>query len=122
FQMTACELSTIAQEGIKLNIAIINNGYLGMVRQWQQLFYDKRYSSTPIKSPDFVKLAEAHDLVGLRVERREDIAEVVSRARASKETCVIDFRVAAEECVYPMVPSGGDIGDMIRRPPPKEAA
>jgi acetolactate synthase-1/2/3 large subunit len=120
--MTACELSTIAQEGIKLNIAIINNGYLGMVRQWQQLFYDKRYSSTPIKSPDFVKLAEAHDLVGLRVERREDIAEVVSRARASKETCVIDFRVAAEECVYPMVPSGGDIGDMIRRPPPKEAA
>ncbi|HEX4456638.1 MAG TPA: biosynthetic-type acetolactate synthase large subunit [Polyangia bacterium] len=122
FQMTACELSTVAQEGIKLNIAIINNGYLGMVRQWQQLFYDKRYSSTPIKSPDFVKLAEAHDLVGLRVERREDIAEVVSRARASKETCVIDFRVAAEECVYPMVPSGGDIGDMIRRPPPKEAA
>jgi acetolactate synthase-1/2/3 large subunit len=121
FQMTACELSTIAQEGIKLNIAIINNGYLGMVRQWQQFFYDKRYAATPILSPDFVKLAEAHGLAGMRVERREDVASVVEKARAHAGTVVIDFRVAAEECVYPMVPSGGDIGNMIRRPP-KEAA
>jgi acetolactate synthase-1/2/3 large subunit len=116
FQMTACELSTIAQEGLKLNIAIINNGYLGMVRQWQELFYDKRYAATPIISPDFVKLAEAHGLSGLRVDRREDVPSIVERARAEKGAVVVDFRVAAEECVYPMVPSGGDIGNMIRRP------
>ncbi len=69
FQMTACELSTAAQEGIKVNVAIINNGYLGMVRQWQEFFYGGRYSSTPMRSPDFVKLAEAHGLTGLRVTR-----------------------------------------------------
>jgi acetolactate synthase I/II/III large subunit len=120
FQMTACELSTIAQEKIKLNIAIINNGYLGMVRQWQELFYERRYAATPITSPDFVKLAEAHGLTGLRVDSRESLAAVVEEARRSDGTCVIDFRVAQEECVYPMVPSGGDIGSMIRRP--REAA
>jgi acetolactate synthase-1/2/3 large subunit len=116
FQMTACELSTIAQENIKINIAIINNGFLGMVRQWQELFYDRRYASTPITSPDFVKLAEAHGLNGLRVERREELEATVERARKMDGACVIDFRVAQEECVYPMVPSGGDIGAMIRRP------
>ena len=64
FQMTQAELSTIAQEGIKINIAIINNGYLGMVRQWQEFFYDRRYAATPMRSPDFVKIAEAHGLTG----------------------------------------------------------
>jgi acetolactate synthase-1/2/3 large subunit len=120
FQMTACELSTIAQEGIKLNIAIINNGYLGMVRQWQQFFYDKRYAATPIISPDFVKLAEAHGLMGLRVDKREDVPGIVAQARSHPGTVVVDFRVAAEECVYPMVPSGGNIGNMIRRPTTKD--
>ncbi len=67
FQMTQAELSTAAQEGIKVNVAIINNGYLGMVRQWQEFFYDKRYSATPMKGPDFVKIADAHGLAGLRV-------------------------------------------------------
>ena len=66
FQMTMCELATIAQEGIKINIAIINNGYLGMVRQWQEFFYERRYAATPLRSPDFVKLAEAYGLTGLR--------------------------------------------------------
>src|SRR5215468_10619639 len=93
FQMTMAELSTIAQERIKLNVAIINNGYLGMVRQWQEMFYGGRYVATPMRSPDFVKLAEAHGLEGLRVTRREQIADVVAAARASKETAVIDFRV-----------------------------
>lgn len=118
FQMTACELSTAAQEGIKLNIAIINNGYLGMVRQWQEFFYDGRYSATPLRSPDFVKLAEAHGLLGLRVERREEIEDVVARARAAPGTVVIDFRVEQEDSVYPMVPAGADLHDMIRRPGP----
>jgi acetolactate synthase-1/2/3 large subunit len=116
FQMTACELSTCAQEGVKLNIAIINNGYLGMVRQWQEFFYERRYSSTPMRSPDFVKLAEAHGLTGMRVTRREEIADAVTAARISDGTVVIDFRVVAEDSVYPMVPSGADLHQMIRRP------
>jgi acetolactate synthase-1/2/3 large subunit len=118
FQMTACELSTVAQEGIKLHIAIINNGYLGMVRQWQEFFYDGRYSATPLRSPDFVKLAEAHGLTGLRVTRREDVEATVAAARAAPGTVVIDFRVEQEDSVYPMVPAGADLQDMIRRPSP----
>jgi acetolactate synthase-1/2/3 large subunit len=122
FQMTACELSTIAQEGIKLHVAVINNGYLGMVRQWQEFFYGRRYAATPIKSPDFVKLAEAHDLTGLRVTRRDEIAGAVRRARAAPGTVVIEFRVEAEDSVYPMVPAGADLDDMIRRPLSAELA
>jgi acetolactate synthase-1/2/3 large subunit len=116
FQMTACELSTVAQEGIKLNVAIINNGYLGMVRQWQQFFYERRYSATPMRSPDFVKLAEAHGLTGLRVTCREDVEAAVATARAAPGAVVIDFRVEQEDAVYPMVPAGADLHDMIRRP------
>jgi acetolactate synthase-1/2/3 large subunit len=118
FQMTACELSTIAQERVKINVAIINNGYLGMVRQWQEFFYDRRYSATPLLSPDFVKLAEAHGLTGMRVERREDLDAVVAAARRAEGTCIIDFRVEQEDSVYPMVPAGGDLHQMIRRPSP----
>jgi len=118
FQMTAAELSTCAQEGIKLHVAVINNGYLGMVRQWQQFFYGGRYAATPLRGPDFVKLAEAHGLVGLRVTDREQIPDVVARARAAKETVVIDFRVEQEDSVYPMVAAGADLHDMIRRPSP----
>ena len=116
FQMTAAELSTCAQEGIDLNIAIINNGYLGMVRQWQEFFYGGRYASTPMPSPDFVKLAEAHGLTGYRVRKRADVEDTVQRARENKGTVVIDFRVAKEDSVYPMVPTGKPIDEMIRRP------
>jgi acetolactate synthase-1/2/3 large subunit len=118
FQMTAAELSTCAQEGLKIHVAIINNGYLGMVRQWQQFFYGGRYSATPMRSPDFVKLADAHGLLGLRVTERGQIPEVVAAARASESTVVIDFRVEQEDSVYPMVPNGADLSDMIRRPSP----
>jgi acetolactate synthase-1/2/3 large subunit len=118
FQMTAAELSTCAQEGIKLHVAVINNGYLGMVRQWQQFFYGGRYAATPLRGPDFVKLAEAHGLVGLRVTDRDQIPGVVAAARAAKETVVIDFRVEQEDSVYPMVAAGADLHDMIRRPSP----
>jgi acetolactate synthase-1/2/3 large subunit len=116
FQMTQAELSTAAQEGVKVNVAIINNGYLGMVRQWQEFFYERRYSSTPLRSPDFVKIAEAHGLTGLRVERRADVATAVQQARDSADTVVIDFRVEQEDSVYPMVPAGADLHAMIRRP------
>jgi acetolactate synthase-1/2/3 large subunit len=118
FQMTAAELSTAAQENVKLHVAIINNGYLGMVRQWQEFFYEKRYAATPMKNPDFVKLAEAHGLMGLRVEKRSEIAGVVSRARSASETVVLDFRVEREDTVYPMVAPGKSITEMIRRPLP----
>ena len=116
FQMTACELSTCAQEGLKVNVAIINNGFLGMVRQWQQFFYGGRYVATPLRSPDFVKLAEAHGLCGLRVEKREQLEAAVARARAEPGTVVIDFRVEPEDSVYPMVPAAADLHAMIRRP------
>ncbi|WP_428263910.1 biosynthetic-type acetolactate synthase large subunit [Haliangium sp.] len=116
FQMTAPELTTCKQEGIKVNVAIINNGYLGMVRQWQEFFYQRRYASTPMLSPDFVKLAEAHGLVGLRVESRAEVETAVRRAQAEPGTVIIDFRVQQEDSVYPMVPSGADLGEMIRRP------
>jgi acetolactate synthase-1/2/3 large subunit len=120
FQMTSSELATSAQEQIKVNIAIINNGYLGMVRQWQQFFYGGRYVATPIKSPDFVKLAEAHGLSGRRVTQRSEIADAVAEARNATDTFVIEFRVEQEDSVYPMVPAGADLHDMIRRPMPGE--
>lgn len=123
FQMTACELATIAQENVKLNIAIINNGYLGMVRQWQQFFYGGRYVATPMSSPDFVKLADAHGLKGIRVTQRSEVEAAVRQAQQSAITTVIDFRVEQEDSVYPMVPAGADLDDMIRRPsaPPPSA-
>jgi acetolactate synthase-1/2/3 large subunit len=116
FQMTAAELSTAAQENVKVNIAVINNGYLGMVRQWQEFFYERRYAATPLRSPDFVKLAEAHGLLGLRAEKRPEVADVVTRARQAEGTVLIDFRVEQEDSVYPMVPAGNDLDAMIRRP------
>jgi acetolactate synthase-1/2/3 large subunit len=116
FQMTAAELSTCAQEGIKVNVAIINNGFLGMVRQWQEFFYDKNYASTPMKSPDFVKLAEAHGLKGLRVTERSQVEAAIREAQQTEGTVVIDFRVEQEDAVYPMVPAGADLHNMIRRP------
>jgi acetolactate synthase I/II/III large subunit len=116
FQMTQAELQTLAQEGVKLNIAVINNGFLGMVRQWQQFFYEGRYVSTPMTSPDLVKIAEAHGHLGLRVRKRSELREAVERARAAEGTALIDFRVEQEDSVYPMVPTGADLAEMIRRP------
>ena len=116
FQMTQAELSTAAQENVKVNVAIINNGFLGMVRQWQQFFYGGRYVATPLLSPDFVMIAEAHGLTGIRVEKRSEVEDAVRRAEATEGTVVIDFRVEQEDAVYPMVPAGANLGDMIERP------
>ena len=122
FQMTQAELTTAAQEGVKVNIAIINNGFLGMVRQWQEFFYERRYAATPLRSPDFVKIADAHGLTGFRVDKRGDVADVVQRARDAEGTVLIDFRVEQEDSVYPMVPAGADLDAMIRRPEPSVLA
>jgi len=122
FQMTAAELSTASQEKIKVNVAIINNGFLGMVRQWQEFFYERRYSATPLHNPDFVKLAEAHGLAACRVEERGQVEEAVRWAEAQPGTVVVDFRVEQEDTVYPMVPAGADLHNMIRRPVPSVLA
>ena len=118
FQMTMCELATIAQEKVKVNVAIINNGYLGMVRQWQEFFYERRYAATPLLSPDFAKLGEAFGLRSMTVSRRRDVEPAVETARAESGAVVIDFRVEQEDTVYPMVPAGADLHAMIRRPSP----
>jgi len=122
FQMTFAELMTAVQEGVKVNIAVINNGFLGMVRQWQAMFYEGRYAATPILSPDFVKLAEAFGIHGQRVESRAALAEAVAAARAAEGTALIEFRVEQEDSVYPMVPAGAALHEMIRRPDTKASA
>lgn len=116
FQMTMCELATIAQEKLKINVAIINNGYLGMVRQWQEFFYERRYAATPLLSPDFAQLAACFGLRGEVVDTRSGVVPTVESARSDKGTVVIEFRVEQEDTVYPMVPAGADLHDMIRRP------
>jgi acetolactate synthase I/II/III large subunit len=116
FQMTMCELATIAQEKIKINIAIINNGFLGMVRQWQEFFYDKRYVATPLVAPDFAALANAFGIRGERITSRAEVIPTIRSARESSESVLIDFRVEQEDSVYPMVPAGGSLHEMIRRP------
>jgi len=118
FQMTMPELATIVQEGLDINIAVINNGFLGMVRQWQEFFYERRYAATPISGPDFVKLAEAFGMWGRAVSCRADVADAVNHARRHPGGALIDFRVEQEDTVYPMVPSGADLHKMIRRPSP----
>jgi acetolactate synthase-1/2/3 large subunit len=115
-QMTSPELSTIAQEGIKINIAIINNGFLGMVRQWQEFFYEKNYEATPMVSPDFVKLADAHGISGLTVRTRAEVETAVHAARSHEGAFLINFKVEKEDSVYPMIPVGSALHEMIRRP------
>ena len=116
FQMTAAELSTIVQENIKINIAIINNGYLGMVRQWQEFFYERNYESTPLVSPDFVKLADAHGIAGRAVSTRAEVEAAVNEARSAPGAFLINFLVEKEDSVYPMIPAGSALHEMIRRP------
>ncbi len=113
FQVTMQELGTIVQSNLGVKIAIINNGFLGMVRQWQQFFYDRRYSSSPISGPDFVKLADAYGIPALRVSRREDSAAAVRKAMETDGPFIIDFVVEEEENVYPMIPPGGALSDII---------
>jgi acetolactate synthase-1/2/3 large subunit len=115
FQMNLQELSTAAYYNIPVKIAILNNRYLGMVRQWQELFYNKRYSSTDLegKQPDFIKLAESYDVMGIRIEKPRDIASALKKAFKHNGPVVMDFRVTREENVYPMVPAGGVLNKMI---------
>ena len=115
-QMTIMELGTAIQENVNINIAIINNGYLGMVRQWQQMFYNARYVETPISSPDYVKLAEAYGIQAYRVDSLENVIPTMEKAQKNAGPSLIEFKVEEHEVVYPMVPAGADLHDMIQRP------
>jgi acetolactate synthase-1/2/3 large subunit len=113
FQMSFNELATAVQEGLDINIAVINNGFLGMVRQWQDLFHNKNYSEVQISAPDFVKLAEAFGCTGIRVRKHEEIVPAIERARSIKGPVVIDFVIEPEANVYPIVPPGAANSEMM---------
>jgi acetolactate synthase I/II/III large subunit len=116
FQMTLCELATIVQENLKVNIAIINNGFLGMVRQWQEFFYERNYQATPLLNPDFAKLGEAYGIRSMTVTERSHVVPTVREARRHDGPVLINFKVEQEDTVYPMVAAGASLHDMIRRP------
>ncbi|MCP4117457.1 MAG: biosynthetic-type acetolactate synthase large subunit [Desulfobacteraceae bacterium] len=113
-QMNIQELSTSLEAGLPVKVVILNNRYLGMVRQWQDLFYDKRYSSTPMEcAPDFVKLAEAYGATGMRASKPSEVKETLEKGLATEGTVIMEFLVEREELVYPMVPAGGAITEML---------
>jgi len=116
FQMTMSELATIVQENLKVNIAIINNGFLGMVRQWQEFFYERNYEATPLLSPNFVKVAEAYGIRSTAVKKRGEVIPAVRAAKEHDGPMLIDFQVEQEDSVYPMVAAGAALHEMIRRP------
>jgi len=118
FQMTMCELATLVQENLKIHIAIINNGFLGMVRQWQEFFYDRNYAATPLLNPDFAKLAEAYGIRSMTISERSEVVPAVQAARQHDGPVLINFKVEQEDTVYPMVAAGAALHDMIRRPSP----
>ena len=112
FQMTLQELGTIQQTGVAVKIIILNNNFLGMVRQWQQLFFDKRYSFTEITSPDFVKVADAYGIEARKVTERKNLSEAIDTMLASKDSYLLEVVVEKEENVFPMVPSGASVSDI----------
>ena len=112
YQMTCNELGTILQTKAAVKIVVLNNNYLGMVRQWQELFFDKRYASTEMVSPDFVKLAEAYDIEAKRVTKREDLDEAIKTMIASKESYFLEVVIEQEDNVFPMIPTGASVSDI----------
>lgn len=115
-QMTIQELATAVQDNIAVKIAILNNGYLGMVRQWQELFYQRRYVATPLYGPDFVKIAEAYGLPGIRVTDKVQVVSAIQKAMEHDGPFLIDFRIEPEENVYPMVAPGASLAEPIENP------
>ncbi|MCK4790951.1 MAG: acetolactate synthase large subunit, partial [Desulfobacteraceae bacterium] len=108
------EMATAMQYSLPVKIVILNNKYLGMVRQWQQLFYEKRYASTNIEeTPDFVKLAESYGAVGLRATRPQEVVPVLKEGLSTPKPVIMDFWIDREECVYPMVPAGAPMTEML---------
>jgi len=117
FQMNMAEIATMVQERLPVKMAIFNNGYLGMVRQWQQFFHGKRYSCTPIWSPDYVKLAEAYGIPGWRVKEAAELPDVVAQANDYSGPALVEFVIEQEANVYPMIPPGGSLSEPIETAP-----
>src|SRR5207247_11205574 len=119
FQMTLNDLATVAQYHVPVKIAVINNHALGMVRQWQEIFFEKRYCDIDLNfAPDFAKLAESYGLRGMRVEDRTDVVDAVRDFLGDREPCLVDFWVDPAENVYPIVPPGASLAEMVVEPPP----
>lgn len=112
FQMTIQELGTVLQTGVAVKIVVLNNGFLGMVRQWQELFFDKRYASTVLENPDFVKIAEGYGIEASRVTKREDLADNIKTMVASKNSYFLEVVIEKEDNVFPMIPSGATVSDV----------
>ena len=112
YQMTIQELGTIFQTGVPVKIVVLNNEFLGMVRQWQQLFFDKRYASTEMVNPDFVKIAEGYSIKAKRVENRENLKDAVKEMIAASEPYFLEVRVEKEDNVFPMIPTGASVSDV----------
>jgi acetolactate synthase I/II/III large subunit len=117
FQMNMQEIATMVQERIPVKMAVFNNGYLGMVRQWQQFFHGRRYSATPIWSPDYVKLAEAYGIAGFRIESHEELQDAVATASAAPGPALLEFMIEQEANVFPMIPPGGSLSEPIEEEP-----
>ena len=116
FQMTLQELATVVQEDVPLRIAVIDNGYLGMVRQWQERFYERRYSETQISGPDLVTLGKAYGIPTWRIDRSEQLDSALGLAANEEGPVLIWLQVRQEENVYPMVPSGAALDEMVTKP------
>jgi acetolactate synthase-1/2/3 large subunit len=112
FNMTMTELRTAVQYELPIKVCILNNGYMGMVRQWQQLFYNHRYSKSYLANPEYAKVAEALGAVGITVDKKSDVPKAIKKMLAEKRPCVVDFKVEREENVWPMVAAGKSLNEM----------
>ncbi len=112
FNMTMTELATAVEHNLPIKVCILNNGYMGMVRQWQELFYGRRYSKSYLKNPNYEALAKAMGAVGVTVDKKSDVPKAIEQMLKEKQPCVVDFRVEPEENVWPMVPTGKSLNEM----------
>jgi acetolactate synthase-1/2/3 large subunit len=112
FNMTMTELATAVENKLPIKVCILNNGYMGMVRQWQELFYGKRYSKSYLANPDYAAVAEALGAVGITVDKKADVSKAIKAMLAEKRPCVVDFRIEREENVWPMVAAGKSLNEM----------
>jgi acetolactate synthase-1/2/3 large subunit len=106
------ELATAVEHNLPIKVCILNNGYMGMVRQWQELFYNKRYSKSYLSNPDYAVVAQAMGAVGITVDKKADVTKAIKKMLAEKKPCVVDFRIDREENVWPMVPAGKSLDEM----------
>jgi len=112
FNMTMTELATAVQYGLPIKVCILNNGYMGMVRQWQELFYSRRYSKSSLVNPDYATVARAMGAMGITVDKKADVPKAIQEMLQQKQPCVVDFRIEPEENVWPMVPAGKSLDEM----------